>query len=112
MRRAQQAALDTVRAVAMHYDAELKRMSPAEARAPAWVKSNDAGVLDLVPAGTEDARQLVAPNAALLNPTVPRSALQLLTITAVAPGGDDGATALFARIRQTLDYGALAALLK
>ncbi|HZH41567.1 MAG TPA: hypothetical protein VFD85_11175 [Gemmatimonadales bacterium] len=112
MRRAQQAALDTVRAVAMHYDAELKRMSSADARAPAWVKSTDAGVLDLVPAGTEDARQLVAPNAALLNPTVPRSALQLLAITAVAPGGDEGTTALFARIRQTLDYGALAALLK
>ena len=104
--------LDTVRAIAMHYDAELKAMPQATRGTPAWVKSTDAGIMDLVPPGTEDARQLVAPNPALFNPALPRSAIQLMTIQAVAPGGDDGATALFAKVRETLDYLGLAALLR
>lgn len=112
VRRAMQPVLDTVRAIARHYDAELTAMSPADRRAPAWVKSTDTSPLDLVPPGTEDARQLVAPNPALFNPALPRSAIQLITIDAVATGGDDGATTLFARIRETLDFAALSALLK
>lgn len=112
MRRAQQAALDTVRAFAMHYDAELKAMAPAARRAPAWVKSSDAGIMDLVPAGTQDARQLVMPNPALFNAALPRSAIQLMTIQATAPSGEDAAVALFARIRESMDYTSLSTLLK
>ena len=112
MKRTQQSALDTVRRVAMHYDAELKSMPLAARGAPAWVKSTDAGIMDLVPPGTEDARQLVAPNQRLFNANLPRSAIQVLTVQVVAPGGDDGTTALFTRIRETLDYPAMAALLK
>ena len=112
VRRALQPTLDTVRAVAMHYDAELKHLSPADARAPAWVKTSDAGAMDLVPPGTEDARQLVAPNPALFNSPTPRSAIQFMTIQAVVSSGDEGATALFAKIRATLDFTALTALLK
>lgn len=112
VRRAMQPALDTVRAIAKHYDAVLSAMAPADRRAPAWVKASEAGIMDLVPPGTEDARQLVMPNPALFNPALSRSAIQLMTIDAVAAGGDDGATALFATIRATLDYAALAALLK
>lgn len=111
-RRAQQAAIDTVRAVAAHYDAEMKGMPVSVRATPAWVKAGDSGVLDLAPAGAENARQLVAPNPALVNPALPKAALQLLAIQAVVPAGDDGATALFARIRETLDFAALAALLK
>lgn len=111
-RRAQQGAMDTVRAVAMHYDAELRGMAASARGAPAWVKVSDAGVLDLAPAGAENARQLVAPNPALTNWARPRSAIQLLTIQAVVPSGDDGATSLFAKIRESLDYGALTAFLK
>lgn len=112
VRRAMQPALDTVRSIAKHYDAELTALSPADRRAPAWVKSSESAPLDLVPPGTEDARQLVAPNPALYNPALPRSAIQLLTVQATVPGGDDGATALFARVRETVDFAALAALLK
>jgi hypothetical protein len=112
VRRAMQPALDTVRALAKHYDAELTAMSPADRRAPAWVKSSEGSPLDLAPPGTEDARQLVTSNPALFNAALPRSAIQLMTIDAVATGGDDGATALFARVRDALDYAGLAALLK
>jgi hypothetical protein len=112
MRRAQQAALDTVRALAMHYDAELKAMPTADRRAPAWVKTSENGVQDLAPAGAPEARQLVSPNPGLFNPALRRSAIQMLTIQAVAQGGDDGALGLFARIRNELDYVALAGLLK
>ena len=112
VRRAMQPALDTVRAIARHYDAELSAMSPADRRAPAWVKSSEAGPMDLVAPGTEDARQLVTPNPNLFNAALPRSAIQLMTIDAVAAGGDDGASALFARVRESIDFAALAALLK
>lgn len=111
-RHAQQAALDTVRAIAMHYDSELKRLSLADRQSPAWVKSTDEGVLDLVPPGTEDAHQLVTTNPALFNSRLPRSAIQLLTIQAVVPSGDDRATAFFAKIRETLDFSGLASLVK
>ena len=112
MRRVQQAALDTVARLARHYDAELKGMPAAERHAPAWVKTSDAGVQDLVTAGAPDARQLVAPNPALFNPAVSRSAIQLMTVQAVVQGGDDEATGLFARIRGSLDLAGLVALLK
>jgi len=112
MRRAEQTALDTVRALADHYDAELKGMPAGLRAAPAWVKASDAGVLDLAPAGATDARQLVAPNPALFNAGLPRSAVQLLSVQAVVQSGDDGASALFARIRESFDFTALAALLK
>lgn len=112
VRRALQPTLDTVRAIATHYDAALKHLSPVDAHGPAWVKTSDAGVLDLVPPGTADARQLVAPNPALFNSAAPRSAIQLMTIQAVAPSGDEGAATLFARIRATLEFAALTALLK
>jgi len=112
MRRAEQAALDTVRAMADHYDAELRGMPAGTRAAPAWVKASDAGVLDLAPAGATDARQLVAPNPALFNAGLPRSAVQLLSVQAVVQSGDDGASALFARIRDSLDFTALTALLK
>ena len=112
MRRAQQAALDTVRAIANHYDAELRSLSPAQRSAPAWVKTTDAGLLDLAPAGALDARRLVASNPALFNAALPRSAVQVLTVEAVVPGGDDGASTLFTRIRAGLDYVALQGLIK
>jgi hypothetical protein len=112
MRRAQQGALDTVRALAMHYDAELKALPAGERRAPAWVKTSDAGVQDLAAPGAPDARQLVAPNPALFDAALPRSAIQMLTIQAVASNGDDSAAGLLSRIRGELDYAALGRLLK
>ena len=112
MRRAQQGALDTVRAIADHYDAELRALSPAQRSAPAWVKVSDAGVLDLVAPGSPDSRRLVAPNPALFSPSLPRSAIQLLTVQAVVQGGDDGASGLFTQIRAGLDYAALQGIIK
>ena len=112
MRRSQQAALDTVRAIADHYDGELRSLAPAQRDSPAWVKITDAGVLDLVPPGSTDARRLVAPNPALFKSGLPRSAIQVLTVQAVVQSGDDGASALFAQIRNGLDYTALQSLIK
>lgn len=105
-----------------YLEGELARLSPADRMADAWIAQAGrrplpkVGCSAVVDPGSPDALRIVAINAAFFDATLPRTALQLIVVDfsnfEMAGYPRSGwRRDVYERLREGLDYGALAGLL-
>jgi hypothetical protein len=105
-------------------ESRLASMSPDERRQPAWYKPHPEGVRrldygDIVEAGSPGARPLVVPNPGFFDKSLPKTAMQLVSIPwvdEVISNARKGGTAPTVRVPlavlEQMDWRAVAAMLK
>lgn len=105
-------------------ESRLAAMSPEERRGPAWYKRHPDGVRrldygDIVAPGTVGARPLVVPNPGFFDTSLPKTAMQLVSVpyaghylSSRAKGEVERAIVVPATVVEQLDWRAVAAMLK
>jgi hypothetical protein len=105
------------------HKAVLAAMSPSQRAAQAWyLRNEDLREPDLAPPGSEDARALVVVNTEWFDPSLPKSAIQLISVTFdygpsfdpkdPKPGDDGSVEALrLWEMKRTIDWKSISSLL-
>ena len=105
-------------------ESRLAAMSPEERRGPAWYQRHADGVRrldygDIVAPGTAGARPLVVPNPSFFDTSLPKTAMQLVSVpyaghylSSRTTGATELAIVVPATVVEQVDWRAVAALLK